>query len=135
MARKKRSRQQDQADVDLTPMLDIVFIMLIFFIVTATFVRERGIDVLRPDPNEEQQQTNVVAIVVAVSANNDIWIEGRVVDPRAVRANIERLRAESPESPVLIQAEREADTGIVVGVMDQARLANAPAVSIASVED
>ncbi len=135
MARKKRSRQQEQSEVDLTPMLDIVFIMLIFFIVTATFVRERGIDVLRPDPNEEQVQTNVVAIVVAVASNNDIWIEGRVVDPRAVRANIERLRAESPEAPVLIQAEREADTGIVVGVMDQARLANAPAVSIASVEN
>ncbi len=133
--RKRRSRGADQSEVDLTPMLDIVFIMLIFFIVTATFVRERGIDVLRPDPDQEEIQTNVIAIVVAVASNNDIWIEGRVVDPRAVRANIERLRAESPESPVLIQAEREADTGIVVGVMDQARLAHAPAVSIATVED
>ncbi len=132
--KRRISQQAQDTEVDLTPMLDVVFIMLIFFIVTATFIREKGIEVLRPDESEEETQTNVVAIVIAVDESNDIWVEGRVVDLRAVRANVERLRAENAESPVLIQADREADTGIVIGVMDQARLAHAPAVSIATVE-
>ena len=116
-------------------MLDVVFIMLIFFIVTATFIRERGLEVVRPDNNEEQQRTNTVAIVISVDNNNDIWLDGRVVDERAVRANVERLRAEDPESPVLIQADRRANTGVVIRTMDQAKLAGAIAVSIATIED
>jgi len=132
---KRRISQEGQdTEVDLTPMLDVVFIMLIFFIVTATFVREKGIEVLRPDESEDPPTESVVAIVIRVDESNDIWIEERIVDLRAVRANVERMRAENAESPVLIQADREADTGIVIGVMDQARLAQAPAVSIATVE-
>jgi len=132
--KRRIAREGDETEVDLTPMLDVVFIMLIFFIVTATFIREKGLDVLRPDNNEEQTENNNVAIVIAVDGNNDIWVEGRIVDVRAVRANVERMRADNAESPVLIQADRTANTGIVIQVMDQARLAHAPAVSIATVE-
>ncbi len=133
--KRRISKQGDSTEVDLTPMLDVVFIMLIFFIVTATFIREKGIDVLRPDPNEEEQRQAALAIVISVDANNDVWVEGRVVDERAVRANVERLRAENADSPVLIQADRDSDFGVVVRVMDQARLAHAPSVSIATIED
>lgn len=132
--RRRISKQSQDTEVDLTPMLDVVFILLIFFIVTATFIKEKGIEVLRPDPNEELNRSTV-AIVISVDSNNDVWIEDRIIDERAVRANVERLRAENPESPVLIQADREADTGVVVRVMDQAQLAHAPSVSIATIED
>ena len=135
MSRRKPRMKAEETEVDLTPMLDVVFIMLIFFIVTATFIRERGLDVVRPDNNEEQQQTSVVAIVISVDNNNDVWVDGRVVDERAVRANVERLRADSPESPVLIQADREADTGVVIRTMDQAKLGGAVAVSLATIEN
>ena len=135
MSRRKPRMKAEETEVDLTPMLDVVFIMLIFFIVTATFIRERGLDVVRPDNNEEQQQTSVVAIVISVDNNNDVWVDGRGVDERAVRANVERLRADSPESPVLIQADREADTGVVIRTMDQAKLGGAVAVSLATIEN
>jgi len=132
--KRRIAKQGQDTEVDLTPMLDVVFIMLIFFIVTATFIREKGLDVLRPDTNQQQQQS-VDAIVISIDANNDVWIEGRVVDERAVRANVERLRAESPEAPVLVQSDRRANTGIVVRTMDQAREAGAVQVSIAAIDD
>ncbi len=139
--RRRRSKTADETDVDLTPMLDIVFIMLIFFIVTATFVRERGLDVLRPDDTDQPQQTRVSPIVIYVTAQNDIQVPDaratnnlRTILPQAVRANVERLQVDSPDAPVLIQADPGADMGVTLGVMDQARLANAASVSIATVE-
>jgi biopolymer transport protein ExbD len=132
---RRHSRgQDDDGSVDLTPMLDVVFIMLIFFIVTATFVRESGIDVTRPDAETDQVQQNV-AILIAISEDNQIWIDGRQVDIRAVRANVERLRAENPKGGVVIQADTKADTGLTVQVMDQAQAAGAPSVSIATEQD
>ncbi len=128
------SAQRDEAEVNMTPMLDIVFIMLIFFIVTATFIRESGLDVSRPDPDEEEQQKTERAILIQVNDENDIYINRRRVDLRAVRANVERLRAENPRSPVVIQTERGARMGILVEIMDQARQANAP-VSIAPLDE
>jgi len=133
--KRRIAKQGQDTEVDLTPMLDVVFIMLIFFIVTATFIREKGLDVLRPDTNETPQRPDMTAIVISIDARNDIWIEGRVVDERAVRANVERLRAESPEAPVLVQAERDANTGVVVRTMDHAREAGAAQVSIAAIDD
>ncbi len=121
-------------------MLDIVFIMLIFFIVTATFVRERGIDLLRPDNTEQPQTAGPPPIVIYVNAQNAIQVpdprsgELRTIDVRAVRANVERLRVDNPQSGVLIQADPQADMGVTIRILDQARLANAPAVSIATVE-
>ena len=95
---------EDEAEVNLTPMLDVVFIMLIFFIVTASFVKEAGIDVNRPGAAtaERKEKGN---ILVAISADNQIWIDRRQVDPRALRANIERMHAENPLGAVVIQAD------------------------------
>ncbi len=115
----------------MTPMLDVVFIMLIFFVVTASFLKETGVDVSRP-----QASTAVLKehgnILVGITASDEVWIDRRRVDIRAVRANIERLRAENPEGAVVIQADRTAKTGLLVQVIDQARMAGVADVSIAA---
>ncbi|MDD9798035.1 MAG: biopolymer transporter ExbD [Alphaproteobacteria bacterium] len=123
----------DEADLDITPMLDVVFIMLIFFIVTATFVKESGIDVSRPDAETATKQ-NRVGILVAISNHNEIWINRREVDLAAVRANIERLHAENPQGGAVIQADKDAQTGVLIEVMDQIRLAGVTSISIAAEE-
>jgi biopolymer transport protein ExbD len=109
----------------------VVFIMLIFFIVTASFVKEAGIDVNRPDAQTAQKKEKA-NILVAISANNEIWIDRRRVDPRAVRANIERLHAENPQGTVVIQADKEAKTETLIQVMDSARQAGVYDVAIAA---
>ena len=131
--RHKRVRQEEDADIDITPMLDIVFIMLIFFIVTATFVKESGIDVTRPDAETAIKQ-NRVAILIAIRDNNEIWINRRKVDLASVRANVEKLHAENPQGGAVIQADRQAETGVLVEIMDQVRLAGVDAISIAAEE-
>lgn len=122
---------EDDSGIDMTPMLDIVFIMLIFFVVTTSFVKESGIDVNRPSAQtaEVKERGN---ILVAIDAVGKIWIDKRAVDVRAVRANIERLHAENPQGAVVIQSDREAKTGLLVQVMDQVRLAGVTNVSIAA---
>lgn len=132
--RRSHTQSQETAEMDITPMLDVVFIMLIFFIVTATFVRETGIDVTRPDAQTAQTQTRP-PILIAISAEGEIWFDKRRIDIRAVRANVERALAENPEGGVVIIADTKSETGILVEVMDEARLAGAPAVSIASEQD
>ena len=129
--RRRRLQEQDESEVNLTPMLDVVFIMLIFFIVTASFVKEAGIDVSRPDAAtaERKERGN---ILVAISETGQIWIDKRHVDIRAVRANIERLAAENPQGSVVIQADENSKNGILVQVMDAARLAGVEQVSIAA---
>ena len=131
--RRKRVRQEEDADIDITPMLDIVFIMLIFFIVTATFVKESGIDVTRPDAETAVKQ-NRVAILIAIRDNNEIWINRRQVDLASVRANVEKLHAENPQGGAVIQADRQAETGVLVEIMDQVRRAGVGAISIAAEE-
>jgi biopolymer transport protein ExbD len=131
--RRKRVRQEEEADIDITPMLDIVFIMMIFFIVTATFVKESGIDVTRPDAETAVKQ-NRVAILIAIRDNNEVWINRRQVDLASVRANVEKLHAENPQGGAVIQADREAETGVLVEIMDQVRLAGVGAISIAAEE-
>ena len=125
--------EEEDADIDITPMLDIVFIMLIFFIVTATFVKESGIDVTRPDAETAVKQ-NRVAILIAIRDNNEVWINRRQVDLASVRANVEKLHAENPQGGAVIQADREAETGVLVEIMDQVRLAGVGAISIAAEE-
>ena len=129
--RRRRIQEQDDTEVNLTPMLDVVFIMLIFFIVTASFVKESGIDVSRPDAAtaERKERGN---ILVAISESGQIWIDKRHVDIRAVRANIERMAAENPQGSVVIQADKNSKNGILVQVMDAARLAGVESVSIAA---
>ena len=129
--RRRRSQEQDESEVNLTPMLDVVFIMLIFFIVTASFVKEAGIDVSRP-PAATAERKERGNILVAITENDQIWIDRRQVDPRALRANIERLHAENPQGSVVIQADEASKNGLLVRVMDAARLAGVPNVSLAA---
>ena len=131
MARRRRNRDQDESEVNLTPMLDVVFIMLIFFIVTASFVKEAGIDITRP-PAATAERKERGNILVAITENDQIWVDRRQVDPRALRANIERLHAENPQGSVVIQADKESKNGLLVQVMDAARLAGVSSVSLAA---
>jgi biopolymer transport protein ExbD len=123
----------DEAQIDLTPMLDVVFIMLIFFIVTASFIKEAGIEVNRPEASTSQPKENV-NILVAINANNEIWMDKRRIDARAVRANIERLHAENPKGAVVIQADNKSNTETVAAVLDAAREAGVYDVSLATEE-
>ncbi len=128
---REHAQKDEDAEINMTPMLDIVFIMLIFFIVTASFVKEAGIDVNRPDAStaEKKQQGN---ILVAISESGQIWIDNRQVDIRALRPNIERLHAENPQGAVVIQADKHSENGLLVDVMDAAREAGVFNVSIAA---
>ncbi len=129
--RSNRSSVEQSADIDMTPMLDIVFIMLIFFIVTTSFVKESGIDVNRPSASTgvTKEQGN---IIVGIKANGDVWIDKRLIDIRAVRANVSRLHAENPLGTVIIAADRDTKTHVLVRVMDQIRLAGIMNASIAT---
>ena len=127
-----RNTQQEEDEIDLTPMLDVVFIMLIFFIVTATFVKEVGIDVNSPDKNQNVQDADKQSIVVQITSRDRIRIRGRDVDFRAVRANIERLHAENPDAPVVVQPHADSTTETIIHVMDSARQAGVYNVSIAA---
>lgn len=129
--RRHFSPQEDDAEINMTPMLDIVFIMLIFFIVTTSFIKESGIEVNRPTA-QSAQRTERGNILIGIRPGGEIWIDQRVVDLRAVRANVERLLAENPEGSVVIQADRETVTGTLVQVMDQVRLGGVTSVSIAA---
>ena len=126
--------QEDEAEeINMTPMLDVVFIMLIFFIVTASFVKEAGIDVNSPEAATavKKERAN---ILVAISDQGEIWINKRQIDVRAVQANIERLKAENPQGSVVIQADKKATTETLIKVMDASRAAGVFDVSIAAQE-
>jgi biopolymer transport protein ExbD len=124
---------EDEEQINLTPMLDVVFIMLIFFIVTATFVKEIGLDVNQPDEDKPKTiDPDKKSIVVQISSQNRITISQRQVDWRSVRANIERLHAEAPEAPVVIQSHPESSTEALIHIMDQSRLAGVYTISLAS---
>ncbi len=129
--RRRRDRRKSESEVNLTPMLDVVFIMLIFFIVTASFVKESGIEISRPGASTavKKERGN---ILIAISANDQIWMNRRQVDPRALRANLERMHAENPQGSVVIQADKEAKTGLLVQVMDAARSAGVKDISLAA---
>ena len=129
--RRRQNRKKRESEVNLTPMLDVVFIMLIFFIVTASFVKESGIEISRPGASTavKKERGN---ILIAISANDQIWMNRRQVDPRALRANIERAHAENPQGAVIIQADKAAKTGLLVQVMDAARSAGVKDISLAA---
>lgn len=132
MRKIAKEREQDGAEIDLTPMLDVVFIMLIFFIVVASFIKEAGVEVNRPDNNQPDNPEDSTSILVEVASDNQIWMENRRVDIRAVRANIQRLLAEDPEAPVTIKVEKGAEAGIVIDVADAARESGVASVNWAS---
>jgi biopolymer transport protein ExbD len=129
--RRRYSLDKEEEEVNLTPMLDVVFIMLIFFIVTASFVKESGMEINRPDAATavKKERGN---ILVAITPSGQIWIDRRQVDVRRVRANIERLHAENPQGAVVIQADRDSKNGLLVEVMDAAKLAGVENISIAA---
>jgi biopolymer transport protein ExbD len=123
--------EEEETEINLTPMLDVVFIMLIFFIVTASFIKEAGIDVRRPVAEQAVPKPKA-NILVAISGNNEIWIDRKNIDPRAMKAEFERLLAETPEGSVVIQADKDAYLETVVLVADAARQANIVRVSISA---
>ncbi len=108
--------------IDLAPMLDFVINLLIFFIITAVFVKESSLMVNRPQAIEQPQESDQESINIQVLNNGEIWVDNRVVDPRAVRANVERLSAVNPDAGVLIIAQERAPTGVLVTVVDQVHL-------------
>lgn len=130
--RGRSLRKPEEAQVDLTPMLDVVFILLIFFIVTAVFTQEQAIGLEPPPPppppNVEPPETPT--ILIYISGDNIIRVNNRVADIGSVRANIERLKAENPDSAVIIQAHPDAESGLIVNIRDQAYSAEATPVNI-----
>ena len=135
--RKKRGTfavEEEENEINLTPMLDVVFIMLIFFIVTATFIKEAGIQVERPDTTTAESQDDA-AILIAISPTDEIWIDRKERDPRTVRSVIERLHAENPKGSIVIQADEGSTHETLVIVMEAAKAAGVTNVAIASDND
>ena len=128
---RRPSKQTEEKVADLTPMLDVVFIMLIFFIVTATFIKQAGVDVLRPDAQTAEQKPTV-SVLVAINGNGDIWIDKKKVDASTVRAHIERIHAENPKGGLVIQADRDAKSEKLMSVLNAARGAGLTEVAIAT---
>ena len=126
--------EEKENEINLTPMLDVVFIMLIFFIVTASFIKESGIDVNKPEATT-QDPVSDASILIAIDENSDIWIERRQIDPRALRANIERLHAENPQGSVVIQADKRSFNNTLVQVMDASRQAGVYKISLATYKE
>ena len=118
-------------EIDMTPMLDIVFIMLIFFIVSTSFVRESGVEINRPEAQTAQNKESA-GVMVAITANDEVWIDQKLIDQRMVRPTIERLRVEQPDLGVMIQADQQANTGVLITVLDQVKLAGVQQVAVAS---
>lgn len=118
-------------NINLTPMIDMVFILLIFFMVTTSFVKETGVTINRPTAKtaERKEQGN---ILVAITKNGEIWIDRKRIDMQAIRANIERLQANNPEGAVIIQADNHSQSGLLIKVIDQIRLAGIANISIAA---
>ena len=125
---RRQNVEHDEEAIDLAPMLDFVLNLLIFFIITAVFVKEVGLSLNTPPPsppNQKQQEEDNSTLFIAVHKNGDISIDQRLVDPAAVRANVERFRGEKPDGPVIVVANTKAPTGMVVKAMDQARAGGA----------
>ncbi|MGU9977952.1 MAG: ExbD/TolR family protein [Candidatus Oxydemutatoraceae bacterium WSBS_2016_MAG_OTU14] len=133
MIRRRLNKQQNNDDVEInvTPLLDIVFIMLIFFIVTANFVKETGVDINRPSAKTASAQVSAT-ILIAVDSNNTIWINRRQVNIDSVRAYVERMHAETPQGGVVIQADKDSNNGTLVEIIDQIRLAGIEKIALAA---
>ncbi|MCH8248948.1 MAG: biopolymer transporter ExbD [Proteobacteria bacterium] len=123
--------EDEGEEINLTPMLDVVFIMLIFFIVTATFIKEAGIQIERPDTVSADMQEDA-AILIAISANDEIWIDRKERDPRGIREVIERLHAENPKGSIVIQADEDSTNEMLVIIMEAAKAAGVSNIAIAS---
>ena len=122
---------EEKDEPNITPMLDVVFILLIFFIVTANFIKEPGLEINRPDSDTAETQENA-AILIAIGANDEVWMDGRRIDVRQVKANVVKMLADNPQGSVVIQADEKAVADTIIKVMDGAREAGVNAISLAS---
>ncbi|HAU67904.1 MAG: biopolymer transporter ExbD [Arenicella sp.] len=129
--RRIRKKQEEDAKIDITPMLDVVFIMLIFFIVTASFIKESGVNVEKPEAVTSIKKPKAT-ILLAIDANDEIWLDKNNIDPRAIKATIGRLRAENPEGEVVVQADVESTAEAVIKVIDALKDAGIEIPSIAT---
>ncbi|WNO08860.1 biopolymer transporter ExbD [Teredinibacter sp. KSP-S5-2] len=126
----KKNTEEEAGAIDLTPMLDVVFIMLIFFIVTASFVKEPGVEINRPDATTAENVKT--PILVAVNSENEIWVNKIEVDPRQVKTQIQLLLAESPKGKVVIQADKKSNIKTLTEVANAARDAGVSEVTISA---
>lgn len=128
---RRRKRQEDDTKIDITPMLDVVFIMLIFFIVTASFIKESGAQVEKPDAENSVRKPKAT-VLLAIDDKNQVWLDRRVIDPRAIKANINRLRAENPNGEVIVQADIESNAETMLKVVDELKEAGIPVPFVAT---
>lgn len=134
MQRQHTRQPSFGAGLNVTPLIDMVFILLIFFVVNSSFVKETGVEVDRPTAQTAERQDQA-GILIAITKDGEVWIEQQQVDVRAVRGHVERLHAESPEASALILADKRSETGLVMQVLDQARLAGIARVAVAASEE
>jgi biopolymer transport protein ExbD len=130
---RRKHHIDDEAEINITPMLDIVFIMLIFFIVTTSFVKEQGLEVSRPSnapPKEIKQKKG--PIVVKIDGSSNIKLKGRLLEPKAVQANLEREHAEKPDSALIVAAHPDAETDALVTILDAASAVGIASVNVAT---
>lgn len=136
MRKLGKPANEEEADIDITPMLDVVFIMLIFFIVTASFVKESGLDVYKPPASDEPPPADAAKpILVEINNLNEIRIAKRVVDERAIKSTITRMKAESPDSAVIVKVNKKAKTKAIVAAIDGIKAANVPQPTISVADD
>jgi biopolymer transport protein ExbD len=126
-----RRKNRSTPELNIAPLIDMVFILLIFFLVNTSFVKETGIDVSRPTASTAAVQ-NKATILIAIDQSNRLFMDHREIDPRAVRANVERALAENPEGAVVVVADKASSTGVAIQVMDGCRMAGATNVSLAA---
>jgi biopolymer transport protein ExbD len=131
MRSKSHSAESEETGIDLAPMLDFVLNLLIFFIITTSFVKEAGIAVTKPEALTAEHKDNG-NILIAIRPNGDIWMDKRQVDITEIRSAIERLHIERPDDTVVLIADRESETGVLTKVMDQVKLGGIADVSIAT---
>ena len=131
MSRFKAVPYDDQSEINLSPMLDVVFIMLIFFIVTASFIKESGAKVNKPSADTFEKKPKAT-ILLAINDKDEIWLDRRKLDPRAVKANLSRLRSENPEGEVIVQADEESTAETVMKVVEALKDAGIPVPTIAT---
>ncbi len=129
-----QDERDDDLDINMTPMLDVIFILLIFFVVSASFVKEAGIAVDRPQSDTAVRQDQV-SVVVAISSDGEVWVNQRRIDARAVAANVERLHLENPQLSVLVMADRASQNGVLVKVLDGIRKAGVEKIAIVANHD
>ncbi len=128
---REHSKKEEDLEINMTPMLDIVFIMLIFFIVTAVFVKEAGVEINKPEAETSEEQKRV-SILIAITQNNEIWLNRKEVDIKSVRSIVEKLHSENPKGTVSVQADEAAKAGVTLEVMKAVRAAGVPQVSISA---